>query len=807
MKKEVVGFNDVEVEPSLDFSGTIDETRNRLTGSDCSLGDFMSRPVKLGTYEWTPTVPFYVKLDPWNLFLTNKRISNRISNYKMAKMTLNIKILVNGNSFFYGKLIAVYQPFEPLDNMTVNTQFTPTDLVQMSQMPRIFLDPTTSTGGELKLPFFYFMDYLDLTYDSWTDMGRLTIRPLNDLKHIQGVAAINEVVSISVFAWATDVDLQGPTHMNAFGITPQSGKDEYEGNTGPISKPASAIAAAATALSILPPLKPFCTATAMAASTTAKVASLLGYSAPVMVEEPQLVLPRACSNMAVTNTPDAAAKLTVDVKQELTIDPRTLGLDNIDELDIAHIASRDSFLKTFDWAKGTVPDTMLWNVVVDPCVHQRASVSGDDTLCIPACCGAAIPFEYWNGSMEYRFQIVASAFHRGRLAIVYDADSTPTTLESNVVYTEVIDISSCREFSLKIANHSPLTLMSHISPGTVLESSFMSTSAITPAAGNGTLSVWVINELTSSNTDLAVNDDISINVFIKAGDDFEVFVPSDDMYRYVIKPQSGSDAVDPVMEDNEPYPDTDKTLGEAADLVSSRNLVYTGEKVVSFRQMLKRYYRHSAFGSTDNMASHDRLRVTMMAFPFYRGNVPGAIHLTSLSAPYTFAGKTMINWLAPAFQAMRGGIRYKIMTNSNNGGYPAGLDTFYVARTSDEVYSISGDTVLNTNPSALARHAVVNSEGHRTILGATGFNIHVNPVVEFEVPYYSKYRFAPGKVTNWTTLSNPFMNQGFTMWTGNESGGNNHFQVWVAAAEDFSLYFFTGWPRLYYEATNPASLP
>lgn len=801
VKQEILTFVDADAETILELPSSTDETRERIQESDNHLGEFLSRPLKIATFDWNTTVPsFYQNFNPWNLFMTNSRVSNRISNYKLGKMKLHVKFMVNGNSFFYGRLMACYHPFADLDTMTLNAGLVTEHNIQMSQMPRIFIDPTTSQGGEMVLPFFYYQDYLDLTYDSWSTLGTMTLRTLSNLKHVQG--SLSEVVTISVFAWATEVDLQAPTHVNVQGITPQSGKDEYEGPTGPISKVASAIASTSAALAVVPALAPYATATSLAAGTISKIASSLGYAAPVMVEEPQFVLPRATTNLAVCNTPDSSAKLTVDVKQEVTIDPRVLGLGTEDELSIQYIASRDSYLTQFDWVKGTAVESLLWNIAIDPCVH--ATGVPNTQIFMPACCGATLPFKYWTGSLEYRFQIVASAFHRGRLAMVYDADSTPLVREDNMAYTQIIDIATCREFTMKIANHQSTTLLPHINPGTIAQTAFMGPARITPAITNGTLSVWVINELTSSAVDPTINDDIQINVFIKAGEDFETFVPDDRIHRFVIKPQSGSDAVDPLVEENEPYPGTDVTIGTPAPLVSNRNLVYSGEKITSFRQMLKRYYHHSSFTFLTGV-SGDRLVYTAKAFPYYRGNVPGAIHATAL-APYNFAGTTMMNYITPAFQAMRGSIRWKICPKNNQAGFFPGNGTHYVSRNFDELQGQSQDIIDDSLPSRLSRDALLSADGQKKLMGSTMFNIQVNPVCEFEVPYYSRYRFAPGKVSNWTDVNNPHYDQGFTFWTESEVDGAMYYDCWTSAGEDFTLNFFTGWPPMFYESSPPLSV-
>jgi hypothetical protein len=133
VKKQTVTFMDARDETMNDIPHESDTTRSRLQGADVSLGNFLSRPLKIASYEWSPTTTFSQTFDPWTLFLTNPRVSNRISNYMLARMNLHLKFVINGNSFFYGRLMACYQPFEVYDDLTVNAGLIEQDNVQMSQ--------------------------------------------------------------------------------------------------------------------------------------------------------------------------------------------------------------------------------------------------------------------------------------------------------------------------------------------------------------------------------------------------------------------------------------------------------------------------------------------------------------------------------------------------------------------------------------------------------------------------------------------------------------------------------------------------
>jgi hypothetical protein len=110
-----------------------------------------------------------------------------------------------------------------------------------------------------------------------------------------------------------------------------------------VSGPATSIVKAANALSVIPQIAPFAMATSKVVGAVGNAAKALGYSRPPITKNPEPYRPTPASQLATTNTPDTAIKLTVDEKQELTIDPGIAGLGPEDPMSIQNIASRESF--------------------------------------------------------------------------------------------------------------------------------------------------------------------------------------------------------------------------------------------------------------------------------------------------------------------------------------------------------------------------------------------------------------------------------------------------------------------------------
>jgi len=807
-KAEVMQFSDGAQQYKVDMKTATDSTRSGQDSVDDNLATFLSRPIRIHEESWVTGTDFQASFNPWTDYFTQSKVAARIDNYNLLRCKLHLKFMINGNSFLYGKAMASYLPHAALDSLSLQGTLVQGDLVQMSQMPHLILDPTTSTGGEMVLPFFYYKNNLNIPNAEWANMGNIYLKSINQLLHAN---AATERVTITVLAWAEDVQLSIPTSIAQMGVEQEEGN-----NMGMISGPATAVANVAGIMSSIPRIAPFAKATQSVAQQTAAVAKIFGFSRPTRTNDPGPMKPKAFSDLAVTTTPDGATKLTVDDQQELSIDPRIAGLaDDEDTMVITNISQRESYLTSFNWGAATAPDGILWNTRVTPVAWAEGA---NGALYLPACCMAALPFLYWTGTIKLRFQIAASGFHRGRLRIVYDPNYITGT-DFNVNYSEIVDIQEKKDFCICISNNQEKTFLLREIPGLSAVTSVYKSTAFTNSSpySNGTLGVYVLNELTTPND--TATQSVEVNVFISTGDDFEVAVPCDDFAKYVARPQMGKEV------DEDANQDQNRPSGATADCdmtpnkTMNENLydVYMGESIKSFRPLLKRYALHEAVGpldSTDTVISMQR-----SYFPYLRGNVNGAVHLSSGGAnPYNFVNTLLLHWITLAHSGIRGGVRYKILPRGDMT-FTNKINNIEVQRTiiqSGDKYkqqTIAWDSY--TTASDAAKAAVVGSNyflspyNGQSLPGFTGKTRNMDRVninTEFELPFYSDGRYFPGKVQNWTTAvgvdvvaSTTWVCRIFT-----QGGVSSLFEIHAAAAEDFQCLFWTGMPPLYYEGNAPS---
>lgn len=805
-KAEITTFADESAGWNTTVPTAPDSTFNLANNSDSDLGNFLCRPINVATYQWDVDSPLFETLNPWTAYLTNPFIRDKIANFELLRMNLHMKVLISGTPFHYGRALVSYNPLSGFDQVTIERGLggaLDADLVGASQKPHIFLNPTLNAGGVLEIPYFYKENYIPLTQGGVTDgLGEVVFRSFGNLRHTD----VGNPVTINVYLWATDVTLTMPTSRGLPALPSQSGVmnsgDEY--GQGIISKPASAIAKAAGMLKSIPLIRPYARATEIVATGVGDVARLFGYSRPAVITDPNIMKPVPLGNVANVDAADAVYKLTLDSKNEVTVDPRVTGLEGRDEMSVVDYVKRESYLATFNWTSDAGPGDMLWNCRVAPDLFRRVSYTTptlrEELHMIPACHMAQM-FKYWQGSIKFRFQIVKSAYHKGRMLVRYDPRSLGATVDYNTNYSRVIDIADAEDFEITIGwgQHKPwlecepIDSSINFSPGNRLNELFM-------RAANGVIELDVINELVSPNA----SSDISVNVYVSMCDDARFAQPDGEKIKnltYFRHPDEGplvsqsgiveQDGVD------EPLAATQlETIASEAVPEDQTMNVFFGENVTSIRELVKRYvmtrywYNSFAFGNGTNVT-----RLRNKTFPYQRGYDPEGLDTEQFGA-YNNSNMNPISYFQACYAGYRGSIRHKYLYHTAGNMLAPVVEREDYSPDTAGIWSTQAITAANSDSGELTK-AFTNTSWQ----GAAGTGTTINNGVEVEFPFYNKGRIGYSRLIRAQDLDCPSTSSWFA--TGLDYAfrqGTDEkiaFQQWTAAGEDFSLYFFTGVPIMY----------
>lgn len=807
-------FMDLTPQPEVQISSVDERTADVAEYHDVELNNFMSRPIRIANITWSYATNVAGTINPWQLFFTDTRVKNRLAYYNLIKCKLCVKFVVNGNAFQYGQMFVDYLP---LSSYTINgnalvDNISPVDtsssIYPNVQTHRKFIKirPLDSQGACMELPYFWPNNFMSIPLEEWQYQGSLRYYTVNQVLHANNSSATDPPI-ISVFAWAEDVKLSVPTAAPPATLLPQAGTEIV----GPISGPASSISKFAGSLVKVPYIGNYARATQLIASGIGAAAKLFGFSRAPIETPVAPIRPDYVANLANTDRPEAIQKLTIDSSQEVTVDPTVTGISLGDELSLASIAGKETYLTQFTWDFTQTADTSLFYIAVNPLLHGLVPGYSVTRAIYPTALEyASIPFRYWKGSLKFRFEVIASKFHKGRLRVMYDPKQVPVVTDFNKNYQTVMDLDSNTDLTVKVhwgvpqpvQNCGTLSLSS-VKYGPIFQS---------PVAteDNGALYVYVLNNLSVPSQGLAAAACLAyVNVYVSACDDFELCVPDDSNLRLITTSAPFEPASAIIMEPSSGE-EMDE-MWEVGQAVTSDefNLVLFGEKYVTFRNLLKRYSQYTSYlFESPSTGTISRVVTDVRRIPLYPGNDSAGINSvanllgTVANFPANNIKQYLLNYIMSAYSGCRGSFRYKYqlvnLAGTHSSGqvglttvvrYPSMVSTAPVSPSTATYSTLTNDTVARI----LREDSIWN--------GGTLVNASLNPNLEIEDPYYEKYRFLNPKTysNNNVTISGGHR---IITYTNQVKGGAVAVRSYVATGEDFNLMYYTGpgylWTAAYY---------
>jgi hypothetical protein len=726
---EVVEFAE-GIEDNTDGKTSVLDPIHTGLAESYALGDFMSRPTLIHSYSIPQGEAFSNSriFFPWLNYFTNPKIMKKLDNFAYIRCDLKLKFVVNSSPFIYGNYCAAYQPL-PYFNRSLRTAnpMPYNDRIMLSQRPNVMIESHKNKGGELTCPFFYHKDWLTLDNDGLEEMGELTLFQYAPFQAANPSATGN--VTINVYAWAENVKLTGATVLNV------QSDDEY--GKGPVSKVASAVASVSSALEEVPVIGLFAKATTIGANAVGSIASLFGFTNVPVISDVMPFKNQPFHGFASSEIGVPIEKLTLDPKNELTIDPRVTGLDEDDELAICNLVGRESFIDISEWGQSLSKDDNIYQISVTPTNCQQLNSATNDTYYETPLAHVSRMFGNWRGSIIYKIKIVASPYHQGRLRVSYDprGDVFAENDTDNVVVTKVVDLSVTDEAEFVIPYMQPQSWQevdqTEPYPYWIFDSSFGFAPAYDDTVCNGRLRISVLNPLTGPDT----TSNVQVLLFMKAGPDFELANPGAMPNHWTPLDVQSADEI--VSADGK----ITYVMGEMTSRPVDANLVHFGEAIRSVRSVMRRTNYHmprATFAYTvDPADSWVQTRVSSNIYPAHYGYTNSAYWNANRivgtgATPGNPSYSHPVTWMSMCFAGVRGSMHY----NYNQVGsfeYPSITVTRNLATLVSQAVS-SGDYKARANE--LPTVGSVNS-------GCMLQNERTQNGVQFSVPFMSKYKFTP----------------------------------------------------------------
>lgn len=817
--QETVSFMDIKPCSMTQIPHSDEEVAENMAMQSVSLADFLSRPVKIQTVSWleTDTAGFKISFYPWHQFFNTPTIKYKLNNWAFIRCNLHVRAVFNASPFYYGSAMINWRPLQNLSNSYIRDDGTAKILIPYSQMPaRAMLEPQCPEDVEIILPFFWPVNFLRAEYAAdFQNIGTMYVNIINALQSANGTTGTG--ITVNFYAWATEVVLSGPS----IGLSMQDGvMDEYAMD-GPISKPASAIANIAARLGDIPIIGRFATATQIGANAIGHIAKLFGFTNVPVIEDQKGFQPRALPPIASTDIGFPFEKLTVDAKNELTIDHRSVGLSADDELPIASIVQRESYLTSFAWSTANTADALLFTSAVTPILFD-ATNDADQYLYMTPMCWLASMFNYWRGDVIFRFRVVCSKFHRGRLKISYDPDgyagtNITTDQSSQLVMTKMIDITEDTNVELRIPYQQYVAWCQCSYANTYTQatrrwgsSGFKHVRAQT----NGSLAITVQTILTAP----IASSEVSVQVYVRGAENMDFASPTT-LGIFNLSPAIIQDGlIGSVDEDVKNQSSTEIVTISSGDISSPVDhlyLTYMGERIASLRVLLRRQtliYTHAPLVASTADFVWKSLTLSRVPVPVgYDTNaLDTAYGVISPASPLRFnwTQGNFLSYVMPAFRANRGSVNWSAVFDCGNSSGP--MKCFSVIRDKG-TYTIGTAAYNQTNGAQSANAKFFWSIERSQGAGACVATGQTSNAANWQMPFYTPNKFAFNDMANICSSSTEF--QTSDCWTSemNFSGSygctpqSAKIRYYAGAGTDFDLLYFLHVPT--YGVINVSPVP
>lgn len=560
-------------------------------GTEHSIKDFLARPKMLDAFDWANTSAagtYLFGVDLPSRVIVDRIYASKVAGFAFFRATVVVRLMINTQRFQCGRMLLSWMPLCKQNTTKYNdTKY----LVYATQRPRAEFDVSTDTEVVMHIPFVHSAMAFDLTTGA-NDAGRLDFMVYSPLS--------SGTVKCNVYYSFEDIELSYAVEPGTF--IAQSGggvKTSKRGRNGdpgdaeakamgvrPVSSMLASLATTARYGASIPLISSVAGPVSWAAGLAAKAAHAFGYSKPLMLAPRMRMVYQSDTHRLNCDGAHMAANLGVFEDNKIRHLPGFAGSD-LDEMAISNIIGTYAYCGVATWTTSSLENAALFNNQVTSPINVGATtrtltVAGNTAATVrdttPLSYVAAL-FLLYRGSLKLKFKVVKTEFHSGRLRFQYFLRSDYTTSGfpaafSANVHSTIFDLRDSTEFEVII----PFGAVTNYLP---VSNDFArwNLKVETPlvAAGDAPTSIQILVEMA-------------------AHDDFEFAAPLPIARTPCTTAFTQIGAQMAISNESE----TQQTLGDPATPAGGAKVTNDGllpaescigEKILSFRQLLKRHTR------------------------------------------------------------------------------------------------------------------------------------------------------------------------------------------------------------------------
>jgi len=583
-----------------------------------TLTDFLEKPTIVANGTLSTTDSAGVPLSSWYFpseIMNKAKQTTKFKGILMYRADIELTIKVNATRFQQGRyfLRAVYTGGISTSASTTKLLGAHvSNLMTSTSGPRVEFDVATQTTATIDIPYTSLANYSLVDYSNTQahDFVRVSLIPYDPLSMGSGDASCQ----YTVWCRFKNIVTSGNVVLQSASRVELSKK-----NLGPISGVAAKISQTANVFGSVPLLSQFTGTVSWLSNLVGRAAQIWGYSKPLTLDPPKTIVRRAVTNAANVDGVFTGHKLSASCENEV---PINLGRSatKVDEMSFQFIATYPAWIKTLAWTDVQSSGTLISSFPTVIGVTDSVSLGKGGTL-TPVDYLSTL-FQFYRGSLRYKFKLPKTEFHSGRLLIAwqpYDSSAavtSPSTLGDTDNMTRLIwDIRESNECEIVVPFVNTVNFLDINTP-------------------TGYLYIFVLNELIAPST---VSSQINILIEKSATEDIEFSCPiygsttSQTYWEPYIQFQSANSI--------------HFGTGSSPPIVAAES---SGEVIKSVRSLLKRFVIFwSRSSSTTQM-------VDLWPFESY---VVGQITSTAGALVRTSMWSDYLSFLSPCYAFSSGSVR------------------------------------------------------------------------------------------------------------------------------------------------------
>lgn len=740
---DTVGVHAEHVLPTV-FRGYLDGIKAPDTET---LAGWAKRPVALtsGLFTTTDTGILYNNaLTTPPAFYTAKW-----SNVYALRYNVRLILQVNATRFQAGRYILAYIPYgggtafsrDPYYRMRI------ANLTTISQLPHVEIDLAKQTHATLDIPYCHIAPALEFRSATSTfsqSMFHIILRPYVALQAGGGDTTCPYTLwmsfqDIEFVSAAANQGLIAEDQMANIGE-----KEAAAAGIGPVSGILAKVSTATGIMGQLPLLGPYAMSVSWISDVLSRSAQAMGWSKPLSLAAPDRVVRQVLPFSATSDVSVNGHPLGVSAKNSV-ISHSGISGTAVDEMSFDFIKSQYAYIQTVNWFSSDTTGVAIWAWDIRP---QNFVTTHSKGICPSPVAFLSLFHEYYRGGFKFRFKLVKTEFHRGRLMISY----TPYTIggtasvytydQACAVYREIIDISTASEFEVCVP--------------------YMSVKPWTHKADYiGKMVVHVENALIAPDT---VANNVPVIVEVCGDTDFRVACPTDAPYE-PYSPSTNQMADEYVV-----TPCYKLGVSTPAQDIEAHTI---GEVLTSFRQLLKRLHAWNPYtGLVLNSAGPCFLKVYHLFCTTQAATTGGALQRGLMTSD-------MINLVSWCYAMQTGSMRMTIVPNYGGGNISVGAQ-------------------LNANSTGYSQYGSFASpviDGERTVI-PTPIEGYADLAIPVWQPCAARAVPCQTEIPSGINVDTQFGNATGLVLTAWDTLAPVTTRVFRSIGEDFSMFKWAGVPPL-----------